>query len=192
MRILSGLILLIMAVSCTDLEPVEVESYYDVDSVVSAQYEELKKTQYPIRKITLLNGVTDTSMLEVNDSSRWSYELNLFRQAGINKPELQGTYQTEREETDSGHRIRYTPLEPEKRSVRYLEVEFEKGNLRAIRARINKTNPVYGSERDLSMWFDGSRNTSRLQRYQIEGSQKMILKDSVKIRVTSEILYESK
>ncbi len=184
--------LIFLVTGCADLEPVEVEAYYDVDSLVNAQYEALKLSSYPIQKNSMVNGKTDSSYLEPGDSTRWLYELSVFKKAGINKPELRGAYTVEHEETTNGRSITYTPKEPEKRVVRYLKVEFDRDDLRSVQARIRESNPVYGSDRELAMYFQERGDKTMLHRYEVTGSQKMVLKDTVKLRVTSEILYDSK
>jgi hypothetical protein len=194
MRITGGVIVLMILFSggCADLEPVEVEAYYDVDSLVTAQYQELKNSGLQIRKQSMVNGDMDTSIVQPSDTSSWLYELNVFRKANINKPVLRGVYQVERKEDASGHTVTYLPDEPEERTVRYLKLVFEQDHLREVHARIKESNPVYGSERELAMYFSGEGETNRLIRYDVSGIQKMILKDTVRLSVSSEILYDSK
>lgn len=192
MRLFLILVFAMLLWSCADLEPVEVEAYFDVDSVVNAQYELLKKTDYPIRKIAWINGRADTSFMEPEDSTRWSYELGVFRKANINKPVLRGAYEVKKEKLPDGRSIIYEPKEPEKRTVKHLEIVYQGEDLREIHARINDSNPIYGSERSLTMLFKSLDGQNRLMEYQIDGAQKMILKDTVTLRVNSEILYDSK
>lgn len=178
-----------MVFSCAKLEPVEVETYYDVDSLVNAQYEALKLTTYPIIKKTRVNGDLDSVSI-TPDSTQWEYELGVFRKANINNPTLRGEYKVTREEIDGGRSVTYLPTEPEKRNVKYLELRFSGEDLMEMHARIQDENPVYGSARNLSMFFEGSGKNNRLAEYQVNGVQKMILKDTVTLEVNSIIRYD--
>lgn len=179
-------------VSCSNLEPVDVEAYYDVDSLMNAQYELLSTTGAKIKKYSSVNHTMDTAVISP-DSAQWMSELNVFKKANINKPLLRGEYEVTRQIKDKGEVTIYTAREPEEVYVKYLKVfKNSRSQLRKIEALVAEENPVYGSERKLNIWFSLHNDQEVISKYEISGVQKMILKDSVSLDLVSEIIYEKK
>lgn len=191
MRFLSILLLLGAIVSCSKLQPNEIQSYYDVDSLVNAQYEALKLTDYRLFKTSTVNGLQDTSYI-TPDSAQWNYELGVFRKANINKPLLRGEYSVEVTNENDEKIVTYSPKKPADRTVKLLEVKYSGKNLAELHASVQEENPIYGSTRSLSMYFQGEGKNNRLVSYEVTGAQKMILKDTVTLHVNTEILYDLK
>ncbi len=190
MRWVSLLILSGVLAACNSLEPTEIEAYYPVDSLVDAQYERLKLTEYQLRKTTLVNGDRDTTFI-TPDSTQWGYELGVFRKADINTPSLRGEYKVETEngERDGEKVVSYIPDEPDDKTVRLLRVTYLNNRISQLHAKVSDQNVVFESIRSLDLYFD-TTSEDRLIRYTVDGAQKMIMKDTVRLNVTTEVLYE--
>jgi hypothetical protein len=178
--------------SCSKLEPVDVEAYYDVDSLLNAQYEILSTSGAKIRKYSTVNQHTDTTVI-TPDSAQWMSELNVFKKANINKPLLRGAYEVTRNTEDKGEIIIYNARKPEDVYVKWLKIyKNSQMKLRKFEALVAEENPAYGSQRKLNVWFSIHNNQEVISKYEITGKQKMILKDTVSLDLVSEILYEKK
>lgn len=176
--------------SCSKLEPVNVQSYYDVDSLMNAQYELLSTSGAKIRKYSSVNHTIDTTVI-TPDSAQWMSELNVFKKANINKPLLRGAYEVTRKSEDKGEVLIYTARKPENVYVKSLKIfKNSQHKLRKIEALIAEENPVYGSQRKLNVWFSFHNDQEVISKYEITGKQKMILKDTVSLDLTSVIIYE--
>jgi hypothetical protein len=192
MKYVSYILVLCISFACSKLEPVDVEAYYDVDSLMNAQYELLATSGAKIRKYSTVNQHTDTTVI-TPDSAQWMSELNVFKKANINKPLLRGEYEVSRKAEDKGEVITYTALKPEDVYVKSLKIyKNSELKLRKIEALVAEENPVYGSQRKLNLWFSLHNDREVISKYEITGKQKMILKDTVSLDLVSEILYEKK
>jgi hypothetical protein len=175
--------------ACGELKPIEVETYYDLDSLLDIQYSLLKDSDLRVSKYSSVNSSEDTVVISP-DSTQWQNELSVYRKANINKPLLRGKYEVIRKVEKEDSLIRYSALQPEDMYVKELMVNFSRGELVGLEATVADENPVYGAQRHLQMWFKSENDRPMLERYSITGKQKMILKDTVTLAIVSEIIYE--
>ena len=88
----------ILAVSCHRENLKYDKAYFDFDSLVHAQVQQLASRRGVLIKKTFLNGKIDSTTL-TPDTTQWKRELDAFQQLDvINKPLFKGKYQSEDEE----------------------------------------------------------------------------------------------
>ncbi len=165
---------------------------YPVDSLVTAQVNLLSGARARLHKQATLGFDIDTVMT-VPDSMAWADELNIFRQLDlINKPVNVGSYRITDGEADTESNLMVKAFESrEDHPVRYLRVFYD-GSLdkpRRIEAHYLEENALFRSSRFLSMEFQQLDNKTALTSYSMEGSQKMMLKDSIKFSVRGKIQF---
>jgi hypothetical protein len=143
--------------------------YYDVAGYVDGQMKVLETTKPMVQKQAQMGNKTEKRSTQTLD---WSRELELFKQADINKPALRSSYVIAH---PNALTYRYT-LKPteEKLTVRSLTVQLDSATRqpRRIEATLVTDNPLYGSERQLLL--ESSPTPQRgwgVVRYQIRGFQ---------------------
>jgi hypothetical protein len=191
MRVLLGIAVLSIVISCTQTEIRYKKSYFDFDSLVTQQVKSLAKSKW--RKISTLNKKADTVSIQP-DSLQWSNELDAFRQLdAINKPVLKGNYTVEEKKdihsnlTIRSFKLKITNREKLKSSVPFVDFYYfnQVSDLRRIVAVYEESNMLFSSRRQLSLEFEEGTQ-KKLIGYKISGFQKMMLTDSVLLNIKSE------
>ena len=186
-RVLFSLLLPTVLVSCQQNSK-QGHSYFD--SLVIAQVAHLSKAKASIVKKTMLQGKAEQSTF-VPDSSAWEYELGIFRQlSAFERPAYRLSYSVEDGIRDGASNLRIRRYQAtEKIPVPELRFYYfnEFKNLKKIEAIYQQQNWLYATTRRLSLEFDDIEGESILTSYRIEGAQKMVLGDSVRISIRSEI-----
>jgi hypothetical protein len=162
--------------------------YFDFDSLVNHQIKKFSSRKDSIRKVAVLDTKKDTSSFII-DSVRLAHEWDVFRQLDwINKPIFKGTYQiTDAPDTKSNLTIRsYKATTPSPVPLVHFYFQQNVKNLKRIEAAYLEQNALYYTKRKLTIEFDGA-NKNLIRHYSIEGSQKMILSDSVKFSIHGSI-----
>lgn len=169
-------------------------TFYPIDSLISAQTNQLAGMQAGLFKEALLSGKTDTVTYVPGDTVAWLDELGIFRElAIINKPVNKGSYRVDDGLVDPASNLTikaFTSLT--KLPVVYLKV-FYQGTLekpRKIEALYDEANVLYTSSRLLSMHFEQVGDKTVLTRYSIKGGQKMIFGDSASFYISGKILVD--
>lgn len=106
----------------------------------------------------------------------WERELELFRQADINKPAYRNSY---RISTANPLLLQYSLKEGEKLPVRSLTVALDSIHRQPIRieAVLVTDNPLYQSERHLLLESGPDGNRHQLKHYRIDGFQQLTFFD---------------
>jgi hypothetical protein len=162
------------------------KAYFDFDSLINAQVAELLRAQSIINKKSMINGKEDDSSL-VLDSLELANELDVFRQLDvINKPLYRTIYQIEDgvKDTKSNLLIRsYTAKSPS--PVPFVKFYYQSSprELKKIESFFHEENSLYDTRRNLLLEFDDSSGSLLLSGYQLSGTQKMILNDTVNFSV---------
>jgi hypothetical protein len=192
MQIKNILRLVVVATSITACKQSNLKydkPYFDFDSLVTVQIKKICNTKDSIRKDATMDGKQDHSSF-VLDSSRLAHEWDVFRQLDvINKPLYKGNYEiTEGKDTKSNLTVRaYTSkIKSPVPFVRfYFQNDFQK--LKRIESHYQEQNPLYFTERNLTMELDDVLGEAMIKKYSIIGAQKMILSDSVKFSILGSI-----
>lgn len=161
--------------------------YFDFDSLINAQVANLLKAQSTISKKSVINGKEDDSSF-IPDSLKLANELDVFRQLDlINKPLFRNAYEITdgNKDTKSNLLIRtYTATSPSPVSFVKFYYRSSPRELKKIESVYHEENTLYDTKRNLTMEFDDISGTLLLSGYQLCGTQKMILNDTVKFSVT--------
>ena len=178
---------LIGILSCTN--PVKRESdnlkYYDLNGLIDQQLLWLIEFNPNIRKTVVLNGIPESSSMRL-DSVQWTRELNIFREADLNKSRLRQEYRVVEDlsEPTSNLKIRlYEAINKEMMDVEYLKIFYvvKEEDIRKLEASVREKNSLFSSKKTLYMTFEDDGNGSiKIKHFKIEGQQKMILMDTVK------------
>lgn len=183
--------LLIGLCSCNEKKPI-AKSYFNVDSLMNVQLVQLTAKAASVTKRIKINDLEETVKIKP-DSALWAHELAIFKHLDIlNKPIYATAYEVIDGTKDSNsnltlriyHAKREVPVTVFKL---YYQDSFDK--LRRIEATSEESNALYFTTRKFVLTFDDLAGGIVLQRYAVEGFQKMILSDTVRFSLHSEILY---
>lgn len=189
-------ILSIVLLSCSKLKIEEPEVpavyYYNFDSLLKAQTEALVTQKASISKKAWVDNDSSAYMYRP-DSGQWADELNILSKIDINKPVLRDAYTTKIEDDpNSNLRVKsFSAKKPQDVEVKYFKLYYLQNieNLRRIEIYYNEKNPVYKSSRDLTLLFDHVHDKILLERFEIKGGQKMIMKDSVQFLINTGVIW---
>ncbi len=185
---LFGLLILGLA-SCKNSSD-RADTYFD--SLIVAQVKYLSITKPSVTKIAKMDGKEDHSTFHP-DSSIWKNELDVFLQLALfERASYREAYQVEDGLNDKKSNLlirRYLakhkiPI-PELKFYYYQQLK----NLKKIEAIYQQGNALYATTRRLVLEFDEVQGKVVLSAYAIDGSEKMILSDSVKFSIQSKITY---
>ncbi|KAB7729196.1 hypothetical protein F5984_16285 [Rudanella paleaurantiibacter] len=159
--------------------------YYDVAGYVSGQIEKLTAQKPTVEKSTFISGQTN---LQTTAQIDWAKELELFKQADINKPAFRTSYTITRPDSLTyEYKLKSTE---DKLTVRSLRVQLDSVTRQPIQiqAVLKTENPLYMSERHLVL-ISGSqpRQGWGVHSYQIEGFQQLTYFDRNNFRVNGHI-----
>jgi hypothetical protein len=199
-RLVIGLGVLVWLCGCDT--PKEEAGFYPIDSLVSAQIQNLTTVHATLHKEVFVAEKIDTLSYIPADSGQWVKEMNIFRQLEvINKPINRGSYQIEDGLTDTTSNLTVKaftikndlPSEDIKDlPVKYIRVYYQDSmnKPRKIEALYDEENTLYKSSRFLSLEFRQVNNKTILTSYFIKGGQKMILADSVAFYIRGNIVVD--
>ncbi len=186
------LIVFPLLLGCSGQQRDRVVMYYDVDSLISAQQNLL--TIRGARLIKQARIDSDSSEKDfVPDSLQWVNELSIFKKTDINKAMLRGLYTSSvADDTNSNLTIRTLATDSREAEVKYLKLYYlnEIKNLRKMEALWVEQNPIYISSRKLSLTFEDISEKLLLKGYKIDGTQKMILQDTVRFEVVGKLDFD--
>ena len=157
------------------------DAYFDMPSLVQQQLDLLSNEHASVIKRKEVNSKVQEI---APDSINWAKELTLFKNANINKPVLKGTYEVKKEDNKAELITSYHSIN-EKNKVKKLKVSKEMGQVTAIYIEWEDSNPIYHSEKMLSMTFE----KGKLQTYGIHGYQKMVADDTLFYKPDAEVKY---
>jgi hypothetical protein len=185
--VLFSLLVLTLFVSCQQ-NSAHADSYFD--SLVVTQIVHLSNVKASLVKKATLDGKEDQSSF-TPDSTTWENELGIFRQLSVfERPAYRQAYRVEDGMKDVASNLiirRYLAIQP----VPVPELRFyyynQFKNLKKIEAIYRQQNLLYSTTRHLNMEFEDEGGKPVLIIYGIEGVQKMVLGDSVKFSIRSEI-----
>ncbi|MEZ0609439.1 hypothetical protein ACAW74_13025 [Fibrella sp. WM1] len=149
--------------------------YYDVAGYVDAQIATLAKAKPAVTKRAQMAGTTQHLKLT---TLNWSRELELFKQADINKPALRQSYAIARPDSLT---YLYTLKPTEKNlTVRRLMVQLDSATRqpRRIEATLATENPLYNSERRIVL-ESGPNQADQwgIRHYRLSGFQHLVIAD---------------
>ena len=186
---------LLCLVACTPQSPVSElgkKPYFDVPSLVQQQLQWLDSLNPPVTLRASIGGQTQTQTMR-KDSAAWAEAFDLFRQADINQPVLQGEYEESDSTTQDSLRVRtYRAKRAQQAEIPYLRVYYRDSlaNVHRIETMFQEDNVLYSTSRKMWMSFASQRGKPRVIAFETEGKQKMMLRDSVTYSARGELQYE--
>lgn len=193
-RWLTGLALLAVA-ACIPQSPVDElgqQPYFDVPTLVNQQLQWLDSLNPPVALQASISGQTQTQTIQ-KDSTAWAEAFDLFRQADINQPVLQGSYEETDRATQDSLRVRtYRSKRARRAEIPYLRVFYQDSlaNVYRIETMFQEDNVLYSTSRKMWMTFDLRQGKPRVTAFETQGKQKMILRDSVTYFARGELQYD--
>ena len=185
MKIIFILLLCVSLSSCLKTEQRKVETFYNVDSLVTAQVDALSSTDFSLRKNAGVQGQEESSETQP-DADQWERELSIFRSLDINEPRLVPLFMVSAENDMNGITITtYSSQEPSTTEVQWMKIREDGKKLQSIEAEIADSNPIYGNRRIIGMSF---ADDELLNGYFIRGGEKLAVKDTVQYTLNAEIL----
>lgn len=165
-----------VVVGCADKPSNAARSFYNVDSLVNEQVHALAK--HELAKSVKINGKEEQTRF-TPDSTQWGNELEIFRQLDqVNKASYRDAYVvSDARDLTSNLTVReikaQRPVPVTLFRVYYLHTPDD---VRKIEATFVEENTLYVNTRRMTLELE--RNHV-LQRFRVEGSQKMVMSDSV-------------
>ena len=186
------LCLLIFSMASCKKSSYRADTYFD--SLIVAQVKYLSIANPSLTKIVRMDGKEDHSTFRP-DSAIWRNELDIYRQLALfERASYRSAYQIEDGLHDKKSNLlirRYVARQeipiPELKFYYYQKFK----NLKKIEAIYQQGNALYATTRRLVLEFDEVKGRSVLSAYAMDGSEKMILSDSVKFSIQSTITYSS-
>ena len=191
MKSIIPFVFLVLA-ACGGQQRTRISTYYNIDSLVSAQQQWLMTLEPLLNKTAHIDSDSSLSNFRP-DSTQWANELDVFKKVDINKPTLDGLYTiTVSDDTNSNLAVRTLSTDSREAEVKYLKLYYldQLEKLKKIEALYIERNPIYASRREVTLVFDEVQNKRLLKRYKISGSQKMILQDTVKFEVDGQLHFD--
>lgn len=153
------------------------KTYFDLRGFMQEQIAALNKLQPKVKKEILNAGKSSNKVVQVKN---WERELRMFVNADINKAALIGTYQVKDSSSAGKQYVKYISKES-KNVVKQMLVELDatKKQAKSIKIEIGSDNLLFASGTQLS--FVCKQNPKdkqyRITHYQIDGFQKIIMRD---------------
>jgi hypothetical protein len=183
-------------IGCSGGSQVEVSMennpYYDLKGLLDEQIAMLDSLN-PEVKIQALIGNEQAEEVMRKDSADWAESLALYSEADLNKPVLRDQYSVS-DSTLSGDDLQlkiYQALKPEDVDIPYMKVYYENdiSRVRRIETFFREDNPLYSTQRRMTLDFENRSGDLRLLSFSTLGKQKMIFRDSIIYQTEATIRY---
>lgn len=153
---------------------VDVKTYPDVDQLLKQQV----FLGNQLTKEVWLDGISETKVLKM-DSTSWSNELSFLQEINPNQTEYIGAFSGS--ELPEGKNL--TLGKKEKGSLKNFSYIKRNGKITSINAIIHEDKDVYVHHKEVNVRFKDDRITN----FQIDGYQKIMLKDTIRFRVIGSV-----
>lgn len=166
-------------------------AFYDINGLIDEQVKILDSINPSILKKAILNGKEEVTELTPLDSETWTKELIILKSVDINRSMLSDSYRITESSDSNSKKILYTSKYPEKTKVEELSILLSISNQNPIEihATVDNKNELFDSSKKLEIEFTTKDDILLLTSYKIEGSQKMISKDSNTYLIEAKIVY---
>ena len=191
MKLFLGVTCVILLFSCNQKNLKYDKPYFDFDSLVNNQVQQIASAKASLIKKTFLKGKRDSTIL-LPDTAQWKHELDAFQELDIiNKPLFKGNYQSKDQEDDHSNLLVRSFVTKMKSPVPEIKFFYQDGNmkLKRIESVFNESNVLYSTSRKLTLEFEEQQGSAMISKYKVQGLQKMILSDSVAFSIEGKLLY---
>ncbi len=171
----------LLLVSCQKKE--QAEALYNVDSLLNGQVQALMEFNASLHKQASINEMVQDTTFQPTDTLSWHNELTIFNEIDlINKSINKENYLITDGIPDEASNL----LIREYKSTKEIPLVFLKlyyldtpDKLRKLEAEYHQQNALLASRRIMLMEFSDVYNKNILTSYRIEGTQKIVLGDTV-------------
>ncbi|MEQ8362235.1 MAG: hypothetical protein RH948_05145 [Cyclobacteriaceae bacterium] len=168
------------------------KKYFDIDSLIDRQLLYLKETGASLSKVATIDSTKDNTNFKP-DSASWANELEVFRHLDIiNKPIYVDAYEVIDGVKDANSNLTVRSFVANREiPVKSLKLYYQDSphKLRKLEATLSEQNSLYYTARKFSMELENVGQQMVVSMYDVRGVQKMILRDSVKFSISSEVIY---
>ncbi|UZR92677.1 hypothetical protein [Chondrinema litorale] len=186
--IILGFFLLNACVEVDENTQLVEKPYFDLPAFTQEQIDLLDslskmETSAPqVTKEVLLKGGEEKIQLNPNDENYpvWEKELQLFKEADINKPVLLQAY-----DIDEGADYKTYKANQEDLSIQEIKVSYEAEAVSEIYLRLNEENYLYTSYKDLVMKLQSGHITE----IDIKGFRKLVGNDALEYHVKTHLTF---
>ncbi|MFT6969524.1 MAG: hypothetical protein ACJAXX_000081 [Roseivirga sp.] len=168
-------------------EPIRTGIYFDLVALLDQQVTLLEKQKPKLTKQLMVNGESETIIMDLDSASQWKEQLALFYQADINKLGLEEAYLTEELQTGENRKKIIDQAITAKALVRLIEYNYSNNELENIRILIKDENAVYEFDKELNLNFGKLDNVTIVSSFSISGNQDMLLKGALNYSVKAKI-----
>ncbi len=165
--------------------------FFDINGLVDYQVKMLDSIGPFLLKGAIINGSEEQKKIDTNFDFSWEKELSIFKSADINKPVLKDSYKIINETNSGSKNILYLSKSPNKTRVDSIVINYA-GQVNEpikILAFLSGNNVLFESSKTLELTFEKIGRHLLLSKYQIEGWQKMISKDTTKFSIKGELNF---
>ncbi len=175
--------LLITLIGCDQLpsEPQTLHAYFDMDSLLNAQITALTEQNVTLKKSVRKDGEEETKNFEL-DSAGWEKEFEILRDFNINLPRNVGAYNA----VKNGETIVYKPTGKQDLPVQQFQLKYQNGQLASLSSEFIESKYIYSTDRNINLTFENGL----LKKYQIKGTQNMIILGAVEYQILGSIINE--
>lgn len=181
-----------LALASCQHNPTASKNYFDIDSLIDKQLIYLNKAGASLSKSASIDSVKDKTSFKP-DSTSWANELEVFRHLDIiNKPIYVDSYTITDGEKDTNSNLMVRSFEANREiPVKFLKLYYQESpkKLRRLEAVLSEKNSLYYTTRKFSIELEDVNKLMVLSKYDVRGVQKMILRDSVRFTISSEVIY---
>ncbi len=173
-------------------ELTDEKPYFDLAGFIEQQILILDSIDTEAQVEAVVNQETENKIIE-GDSTFWAEALGFLKESDINVPNLRGRYQVSDSLAPDGSKITSYQASQKGLNIVYLNVKYGKDseNVRQIETFFQDRNLLYSTERKIKVLFSNLENEPRLAQYEVKGTQKMILKDSITYQDRITVLYKN-
>jgi hypothetical protein len=175
--------------SCTQQKIATTETFLNFDSLINTQLQRLENHGYELNKSVQIDGKQEDTRF-VPDSAQWASELEIFRQLdAVNKASFRNAYVvSDTRDTNSNLTIREIKAEQDA-PVSLVRLYYLRtpADIRKIEATWFEETALYTNTRRMIMEFESIGTGLTVNRYRVEGFQKMVMDDSVHFIIAGQI-----
>jgi len=175
--------------SCTQQKIASRERFLNFDSLVDTQLQRLRDHGYELNKSVQIDGKKEDTRF-IPDSLQWASELEIFRQLdAVNKASFRDAYEVnDIRDTNSNLTIREIKAQ-QGAPVSLVKLYYLRtpADIRRIEATWFEENALYTNTRRMMMEFESVGTGLTVNRYRVEGFQKMVMDDSVHFIIAGQI-----
>lgn len=192
MKFYLPIVVLAMALLSCQQNETATRKFFDMDSLIDRQLNYLKGAKASLTKSASIDNASDQSTF-TPDSAEWANELEVFRNLElINKPIFAEAYLITDGKKDINSNLTVRSIIAKRDvPIKFFKIYYQDAphKIRKIEASLSEQNSLYFTTRTFVIELNDIKGQMVLDKYSIQGVQKMILRDSVRFLIASHVNY---